>query len=428
MPDVNSSVNSTDSTLSLSAFGRALGEQTGIGELMDDLGVALAEKSGELCMLGGGQPAYVPELIDLFQKRLKDLSNNPEMVHTVLGEYDPADGNLAFRKAFAEMFHQLYGWGLSSDHIGIAAGGQSACFHLMNALVGEGEQVMIPLLPDYMGYRDQLVSGASFYGVEGLIEREENEFKYRLDKEAIKNAPQTVRMMAVSRPTNPSGNVLSDEEVKFLSDECLKRGVPLLIDHAYGEPFPAAVYVETDPFWAPHHIHLHSLSKLGLPGTRTAIVLARVEIITLLRNMTAVTSLANPNLGQALVMPDIKNKRLPKIAESIVKPFYQAKRDRALKVLKENFDGKIEYTVHAPEGAFFLWLWLPELKVSSKECVKILKQNGVLAISGHWFFYGKEHLCAHAEQCLRITYSMNNDEVERGISRIADTLINDPKI
>lgn len=405
----------------LSEIGKALGQHTGIGELMDDLGRALAEKPADLCMLGGGQPAKVPEMISLIQSRLKELSADAETVHQVLGEYDPVEGNLQFRTAVAEMFHQLYGWELTAENIGVAAGSQSACFHLMNALVGEGEHLMIPLLPDYMGYRDQLITGGTFYGVEGLIQREGTRFKYTVDEAAVRAAPESIKLMAVSRPTNPSGNVLSDAEISFLSAECERRGIPLIIDHAYGDPFPSALYVPTAPFWKPHHIHLYSFSKLGLPGCRTSIAIAAPSLIKLMANMTAVTSLANPNLGQALLTPLITDSTLPTHSRDILTPFYKGKRGHALTVIKREFTG-IDYTLHAPEGAFFLWLWLPGLKRTSVELVTELKKNGVLVISGHWFFYGKENLSPHTTQCLRLTYSMPKKEVEGGIKKMAAVL------
>ena len=414
-------------TPKLSAFGQSLGVATGIGELMDDLGAALAEKREGFCMMGGGQPAYIPEIAQAFQLQAQAALATEKQFHQVLGEYDPAEGNAKFCAAFADWMNELYGWGITAEHVGVSSGGQSACFHLFNALAGEGEQVLIPLLPDYMGYRDQLVSGASFLGIPGKPTRttddDNHRFKYLLDREAVTEAPDSVRLMALSRPTNPSGNVLSDEEVAFLSTECERRGIPLLIDHAYGAPMPNALYVETKNHWKPHHIHIYSLSKLGLPGSRTSIMVASPFIIELMRNMTAVTSLSNPSFGQALVLPLIQDRSLSKLSQELIRPFYRAKRDHAVAFLDRKLNGKVDYALHEAEGAFFLWIWFPELPISSVELVEILKQKGVLTISGHWFFFGKKESSAHENRCLRITYSMDQEVVERGLAILADTLI-----
>ena len=391
---------------------------------MEDLGTALADKSTNLCMLGGGQPAYCPDMMAVFQEELQKIASSPERVQEVLGEYDPAAGNMEFRKALAQMFHELNQWDVTADNIGLAAGGQSACFHLMNALAGEGEHILVPLIPDYMGYRDQLVSGAEFMGIPGIAEIQEDFFRYRVDLEAVRQAPDSVRMMVLSRPTNPSGNVVTDAEVRALSEECKRRGIPLMIDHAYGEPFPNAVYVETESFWQPHHIHLYSCSKLGLPGARTAMVVACPQITQLLTNMTAVTSLANPNLAQALTLDLIKQRTLPTLSAKYLKPFYQEKCDYAVRTLKGLLADKVPYHLHAPEGAFFLWIYFPELPIPVQDLVERLKQNGVLVISGHWFFFGvDDNATDHQHKCLRMTYSMETEEVTKGLERLTDTLV-----
>lgn len=424
MPENESEVTAADTLpYPLSSFGKTLGEDTGIGELMEDLGAALADPDHEMAMLGGGQPSFIPEMAEVYRESLKAICNNPQMFQTVLGEYDPAEGNKAFQIAYSDMMNSLYGWGISPNNVGISSGGQSACFHLINALAGENEKVLIPLIPDYMGYRDQIVSGAEFMGIYAKIKRKGSTFKYQLDIDAVKAAPDSVRMMVVSRPTNPSGNVLSDTEISALSDECQRRNIPLIIDHAYGSPAPGAVYVETKSEWKPHHIHIYSLSKLGLPGTRTAIVVARPAIIRLLANMTAVSSLANPNVGQAVILPLLKDQKIAQLAQSKIKPFYREKRDHAVAFLRNQIADKIDYSLHAPEGAFFLWLWLPKLKVTSKELVNKLRHKGVLAISGHWFFFGNELKTNHSQQCIRLTYSMDKSVVEKGIQILSKVLI-----
>ena len=55
----------------LSEFGRGLCSGSGIGELMDDLGHALAQGGGRVLMLGGGQPAHIPEMDALLRKRME---------------------------------------------------------------------------------------------------------------------------------------------------------------------------------------------------------------------------------------------------------------------------------------------------------------------------------------------------------------------
>ena len=60
--------------------------------------------------------------------------------------------------------------------------------------------------------------------------------------------------------------------------KCATAGVPLIIDGAYGLPFPGMIYTPATPFWDDNTILCLSLSKLGLPGVRTGIVVAAPEV------------------------------------------------------------------------------------------------------------------------------------------------------
>ena len=61
--------------------------------------------------------------------------------------------------------------------------------------------------------------------------------------------------------------------------EVITHGIPLIIDGAYGLPFPNILFSEARPHWNENTILVLSLSKLGLPGVRTGIVVAREEIV-----------------------------------------------------------------------------------------------------------------------------------------------------
>ena len=74
--------------------------------------------------------------------------------------------------------------------------------------------------------------------------------------------------------------------------------IPLIIDGAYGLPFPSILFNDARPHWNENTILVLSLSKLGLPGVRTGIVVANEEIINAFSNANTVVSLANGNLGQ----------------------------------------------------------------------------------------------------------------------------------
>ena len=78
------------------------------------------------------------------------------------------------------------------------------------------------------------------------------------------------------------------------------RGIPLILDNAYGLPFPGIIFREARPIWNEDVALCMSLSKIGLPALRTGIVVAREELIDALSATNAIVSLATGSLGPAI--------------------------------------------------------------------------------------------------------------------------------
>ena len=80
----------------------------------------------------------------------------------------------------------------------------------------------------------------------------------------------------------------------------------------------------------------------------------------------------------------------------------------------------LDYYIHKSEGAMFLWLWFPDMPITSEVLYQRLKKRGVLIISGHHFFPGLESDWQHKNECIRVTYSMDENIIEQGVKIIAE--------
>lgn len=411
-----------------SVFARNLTDDAGITELMDDLGEALTLGRGRIRMMGGGNPAHIPAMEAVWRERMREIVEDPSgEFDRLLADYDPPAGSPAFRGAMADFLNREYGWKLTRRNIAVTNGGQSAFFFLLNRFAGKmadgGERrILLPLVPEYIGYGDQGVSSAGLFDSRRpLIERRgERSFKYHIDFDGLR-LDEGHGAVAVSRPTNPSSNVLTDGEIERLRALAAERGIPLIIDNAYGLPFPGVIFTEAAPVWDENLILTLSLSKLGLPGTRTGIVVAREEIVDEIRSMTAVVGLANNNLGQALVRPLLESGRIRHLAEEVVRPYYRERAARALALAHEHLPAEVPWRVHESEGAFFLWFWFERLPVSCRELYRRLKEAGVLAVPGKAFFFGLDTSgWDHAEQCLRVSFTQPEEVVADGFRRLGE--------
>ncbi|MGE0385773.1 MAG: valine--pyruvate transaminase [Gammaproteobacteria bacterium] len=407
-----------------SVFHRRFGGASGSRTLMEDLGRALAR--GDSLMLGGGNPSRIPRVEELLRARMREIVEDADAFGRAFGQYDPPQGDPAFIDALADMLRRECGWQVSARNIALTTGSQSAFFALFNLFAGDcvdgiHRRILFPLTPEYIGYADLGLSDGLLRAFRpGIQMLDHRMFKYRVDFDALR-VDADVGALCVSRPTNPTGNVLTDDEIDRLARIAAGRGLRLVIDNAYGVPFPGILFTGATPVWTEDLIVCMSLSKLGLPAVRTGIVIAAEEVIDALTGVTAATGLAPSSVGPALMVDMVRSGRITQLAREVIGPYYRARMQQALEWLHAALDG-CDYRVHVPEGAIFLWLWLPGLPVSSQIVYERLKERGVLVLSGHWFFPGLDEPWAHRDECLRLTYSQDPDVVRRGIAIMGEEI------
>jgi len=402
--------------------GEKLSAASGINELMEDLGRAL--HGGGMIMMGGGSPAHIPAMEQVWRGRLEQILATPGAMETMLGDYDTPRGRPDFLETIAGFLRRETGWPVGPENIAVTTGSQAANFLLFNLLAGEaaGERrrILFPLVPEYIGYSGQGLTPDIFRAWKPGIELHgADTFKYRMQFQELTD---DIAAMCVSRPTNPSSNIVTDDEVRRLSAMARERDVRLILDHAYGFPFPGVVFGEaTMPEWEEHIVHTFSLSKLGLPATRTGIVVAEPEIIQRIGCMNAQLVLATGSMGEAITGPLFASGEIARLSREVIRPFYRERAQRTLAALRESFAGYEHYRVHECEGAFFLWLWLPRLPVSDVELYERLKRRGVLVVPGSYFFPGLQEEWEHTGQCIRLTYGVaETSEIQRGLDILAE--------
>ncbi|WP_032116055.1 valine--pyruvate transaminase [Candidatus Arsenophonus nilaparvatae] len=406
-----------------SQFGKKFSSSSSISLLMKDLNEGL--RKPDVIMLGGGNPAHIPEMDQYFQQLLIEMAKNGQL-NEALCNYDGPQGKDALLEALANTLNEQVGWNISAKNIALTNGSQSAFFYLFNILAGCCEQgikrkVLFPLTPEYVGYADTGLDDDIFVANKPLIDILPNgQFKYRINFESLK-ITDDIGVICVSRPTNPTGNVITDAEIMQLDALAKQYAIPLLIDSAYGIPFPGIIFNQATPIWNENIILSMSLSKLGLPGCRCGIIIANESIINAISNMNGIISLSPGSIGPALMLAILKRNDLLKLSQTVIKPFYQQRVTETVKIIRR-YIPESRCLIHKPEGAIFLWLWFKDLPIDSQTLYTRLKKRGVLMVPGDYFFPGLNEHWHHSHQCMRMNYILPLEKIEQGIAILADEI------
>lgn len=416
-----------------SKFGQKFTQKSGILQLMEDLGKALASDK-PVNMLGGGNPAAIANVNAIFQQAYADHADS--FIESA-GNYSTPQGDGKFIQALVDFLNRQYSqqWQqtLTTANIALTNGSQNGFFYLLNLFAGDfsdgsNKKILLPLAPEYVGYTDAHVDGHHFIASKPTIadttyKGQTGFYKYHVNFEDVEAKLKVgdVGAICCSRPTNPTGNVLTDDEIAHLDTLAKQYDIPFIIDSAYGIPFPNILFTQANLTWNNNTILCLSLSKIGLPGLRTGIIVANEKVIEAISAMNAIINLSPVRFAATLTTPLLQNDGLKTLSDKHIRPFYQQKVNYAIELLKKEL-GDTPMKIHEPEGAIFLWLWFENLPISTYELYEQLKAAGTIVLPGEYFFPGVADIAnyRHAHECIRISYAQPDDTLEKGIAMIGE--------
>ena len=414
----------------VSDFGKNYQKDIGIFNLMEDLDNAL-NQNPHILMLGGGNPGFIPEIQEYFYKKFQQFLSNKEDFFSAIGIYDSPLGNITFRKVLAEFFRTLYGWNITYENVALTHGSQNAFFILFNIFSGEDSnrllKILFPILPEYIGYEQVPLKTQAILSIMGKkIQQNDYFFKYQIHQdrfiEVLKQHREDIGCIAISSPSNPTGKIFSKEELLFLKQQSEKYQIPIIVDAAYGNPFPGIVYTNQEFVYSESFIYTFSLSKVGLPGLRLGIVIANSEIIELMGKIQAVQSLSPSRIAPFVFKDDFASMEFYQMCHKHIKSFYLKKRNLILDLLKEQLSPEL-IQIHESEGAFFLWLNFPRLKISSLKLYEILKSRGLIVVPGIYYYPGlNSQENKDGEKSIRISFSQPEAVLTKGIEILISTI------
>ncbi len=322
--------------------------------------------------------------------------------------YTAAEGIGPLRQAIADDVRRWKGIDATPDQVVVTPGAKPIMFYAILALINEGDEVIYPN-PGFPIYESmaQYVGGVAV----AAPLREEREFRMDVDEVSSLVTPRT-RMIVINSPHNPTGSVLTGEDVRAIADIANRHDLVVLADEIYGrlqydgEPLSIA----TLPGMAERTITLDGFSKtfamtgwrLGYGIIPTWLTAAYSRLV--INSVSCTNAFAQAGAIAALTGPQDEADAMR--AEFIAR--------RSLIVDGLNaIDG---VTCAMPHGAFYVFPNFSSFGRSSTEiATHLLYDADVCGLAGTAF--GR-----YGEGYLRFSYANSRDKIRVAVERIGESL------
>ena len=287
--------------------------------------------------------------------------------------YSSMIGYPRVREAIAVRFQRRTGRSCTADNVVVTPGAQGGVFCALQCLAGPGDEVIVPE-PIYATYAG--VIGASGARLVTVPLRADRGFHPDLDTIAGAVTPRT-RVIWINSPHNPTGAVLTEEEIAGVAELCRRHDLWLLSDEVYEDLAFARPHVSpwSLPGMAERTVVVSSLSKShAMPGFRFGWIIGPVELSAHLFNLLLSMTYGSPAFIQDGVLPALEQE-LPEVAA-----LREAYRNRA-RLLSQILAEAPKCRLTRPEGGMFVLLDIRGTGLGSEDfAFALLEQENVAVL------------------------------------------------
>ncbi len=321
-------------------------------------------------------------------------------------KYTATGGVLELKKAIIQRHHDDYGTNYAANECMVTVGGKHAIFNIMQAVIGPGDEVLIPV-PYWVTYKDVVnyAGGKCVF----VPTDEDNGFTFTA-KDLEPYITSRTKLLIINSPSNPSGAVLSSAAFNEIYQLAAKRGIQLMTDECYCQflyddaPFSIAAV----PGAKDHVIVAGSLSKTySMTGWRIGFALAPKPLIDAMGKLQSHTTSNPTSISQKAAIEALTGSQA---SIPVMLAEYRKRRDYVVGRLRAIPGVKI----NEPKGAFYVY---PNISVAYRNGIenslqfsdRLLNQAHVAVVPGEAF---------GTDDHVRISYATSMKELERGLDRI----------
>ena len=359
----------------------------------------LKQSGIDLADFGAGEPHFsTPEHIK--RAAIEAIEKN-------YTRYTAVSGIPEVRRAIVDRHATDFGTGYTPEECVFATGGKLALFNAIEVLIDHGDEVIVPV-PYWVSYKDII----QFAGGTPVFVKSNEAENFRVTAAMIEKAitPKT-KAIVLNSPSNPSGAVMSAEDVESIVRLAHRRGIYLLLDECYvylnfeGQPVSGGSFTDCKE----HIIVLGSLSKTyALTGWRAGYALGPKPIIAAISKLQ---SQSTSNTSTPIQYASIAAVSGPQECVAEMKANYITLRDRILAGLA-TIPG---ITCTVPQGAFYVYpnvssfFGKKNAATASQIAARLLSEAHVVAVPGEAF---------GTEEHLRFCYAVSAETIDKGIERM----------
>lgn len=318
--------------------------------------------------------------------------------------YGPSAGLPALREAIADDVSRSRGIPVTPDQVVVTPGGKPIIFFLMLCCLNEGDEVLYPD-PGFPTYE----SVASFLGAcpIPLPLRESNHFRLDLSDLRARLTPRT-RMLVLNSPQNPTGSVLTQDDLEGIAELVAGRDIVVLSDEIYRHIIydGSAPSIASLPGMASKTVILDGFSKTyAMTGWRLGYGVMPEELAWRLARLMTNSNSCTTSFVQ---LAGIEALRGSQESVAIMRAEFAERR----KVIVDGLNAIPGICCDLPQGAFYAFPNVQGLGLASQELAdKLLQEAGVALLSGTSF--GR-----FGEGYLRLSYANSVAQLQLALERI----------
>lgn len=322
-------------------------------------------------------------------------------------QYTPPAGIFELREAITNKTKEKYGMVYNPlNEALITAGASEALYLIWMAFLNHDEEVMIPT-PYYYSYSNQVeCTGVKFVEVPVL---KDGKMKYDI-KEFESRLTDKTKVILLNSPNNPTGYVMSLEEMQAVADFAIKHDLIVISDECYEEFVYEGEFrsIASLPGMRERTLIVNSTSKtFSMTGWRIGYILGNPDFIECLQNVHEHLNICPTSFGQEGAIKAY-TEELPEVEMMFNE--YKKRKEYIVDYLKK-ID---EVSFLEPQGAFYIFLNVGKLGVSGSEfCLGLLKEKGVALSPGASF--GKEW-----SEYVRMTFCSSMEDIIEGMDLIKE--------